>query len=752
MSGMNPMQLALRVLRVDRRTQVSTVLTALGVAVATGLVLLLVSLPFATQSRAERTLWQNPSFWPSEVAHPTVSWAGSEDEIDGQRITRIDVAPLVDRADVPLPPGIDRLPAPGEMLRSPELAHLASGRPAAELADRFNASPAGLLGDEALMYPEQLVVLVGHTPDTMPANATELAALGDGEAHLDGLLALLAGVGVVVLLVPSLVLVASASRLTAARRERRLAALRLAGATPAQVTKMVAAETGLAAVAGAVIGVAVSPVLHSLATWVAWDGGTWFDHDFMLPWPVVVAVAVAVPVLVVGAAVAGLRRVVNTPLMATGGHTRKPLSKGRLLIVPVAALAFFWSLSMASESQGAMLPVLVSLGFLMWSPTVVGPWVTSALGGFFTKTWRRPSALLAGRRLRDDPKAAYRASAGVVLAVFAGSMALTLMPSLESEAGYFSQYKDNVLYLNTDTEHVGEVVSATDAGLRRYGLAQRAAQVGQVSLRGGPDGFYQGYVVSCSDAKVLLPTSPECASEPAIYAPSGVTLAGLRMESVSEDGAETTDTTETTETLMALPSDAKLVTSDSIGSVLIDPALLPSGAPLTSVDVAVPADDTSRESARTALLAASGGAQVISKEMKLGQQDTQLADLRRVTVIGLVTASVLGGLSAAIATAGSVLDRRRTFGALMAAGTPVRTLARALRAEAALPALVSTIGAGALGTAVGVGLFGLVSESVPVFSPWLAAPIVLGALVALLAASVCTPALNRVRAEPLADE
>ena len=89
-----------------------------------------------------------------------------------------------------------------------------------------------------------------------------------------------------------------------------------------------------------------------------------------------------------------------------------------------------------------LLPVLVSLGILMWSPTVVGPWVTSALGGIFTRTWRRPATLLAGRRLRDDPKAAYRASAGVVLAVFAGSMALTLMPSLESEAGYYSQFRD----------------------------------------------------------------------------------------------------------------------------------------------------------------------------------------------------------------------------------------------------------------------------------------------------------------------
>jgi hypothetical protein len=490
-------------------------------------------------------------------------------------------------------------------------------------------------------------------------------------------------------------------------------------------------------VAGALIGVAVSPVLHSVATWVPWGGGTWFARDFMLPWPVVVAVALAVPVLVVGAAVAGLRRVVSTPLMATGGHTVKPLSKARLLIVPAAALLFFWTLSMAGESENAMLPMLVSLGILMWSPTLVGPWVTSALGGVFTKVWRKPSALLAGRRLRDDPKAAYRASAGVVLAVFAGSMALTVMPSLESEAGYYSAYRDDVLYLSTDADSAKEIVSRADAGLSKYDLAQRAAAVGQVQIKQG-DQYLQGYVVSCEDAKVLLPVDLTCGSAPAMYAPAGTSLSLV-------DYADSSGV-EKTASLPGKPVDAP------IGVVLIDPSLFPADAQPIVVDVAVPADAGTREAARTALLAASGGAQVISKEMKLNEQNTELADLRRVTVIGLVTAAVLGGLSAAIATAGSVMDRRRTFGALMAAGTPVRTLAKALRAEAALPALVSTLGAGALGTAVGVGLFGLVSQSLPVFSPWLAAPIALGALVALLAASVCRPALNRVRAEPLADE
>lgn len=737
---MNSLQLALRVLRVDRRTQVSTTLTALGVAVATGLVLLLVSLPYATQVRAERTLWQNPrptgDFAASKPGehdpNAVVSVATSQDEVDGQQITRVDVAPLGDPSRVELPPGIDRLPAPGEMLQSPVLAHLASSKPAADLADRFGAKPVGLLGDDALMFPEQLVALVGHTPDTMPRSAVDLPRLASGTAQSDGMLSLLAGVGVVVLLVPSLVLVASASRLTAARRERRLAALRLAGATPAQVTAMVAAETGLAAVAGAVIGVAVSPALHAVATWVPWGGGTWYAGDFGLPWYVLLMIALVVPVLVVSAAVLGLRRVVKTPLMAGGTHTRKPLSPVRLAIVPIAVALFFWTLTSANLA-GSMLPVLASLGLLMWSPTIVGPFITSALGGVFTKVWRRPAVLLAGRRLRDDPKSAYRASAGVVLAVFAGSMALTLMPSLEREAGYYSPYRDSVLYMESSPSRAPDAVAAADAGLRKYGLASRAASVGRLNVQQGTN-FFTAYVVSCADAQVLLPERPKCAATPAIYAP-----AKSAIDVVADDGG--------TAPLPGTPT-----VSSGLGLVLIDPALLPADTPLSGVDVAVPATDSTREKARTALLAASGGAQVISKEMKLGHQDTQLADLRRLTVIGLVTASVLAGLSAAIATAGSVLDRRRTFGALMAAGTPVRTLARALRTEAALPALVATIGAGALGTAVGIGLFGLVSESQPVLSPWLAAPVVLGALVALLAASVCTPALNRVRAEPLAEE
>jgi ABC-type antimicrobial peptide transport system permease subunit len=189
--------------------------------------------------------------------------------------------------------------------------------------------------------------------------------------------------------------------------------------------------------------------------------------------------------------------------------------------------------------------------------------------------------------------------------------------------------------------------------------------------------------------------------------------------------------------------------------LIIDPAAVPPSvlnSPTTNVTVAVPTTPANYETVRTALVAASGGTEVSSRDLHLGNQQTELDDLRRVTVIGLIAAAVLAGCSAAVATAGSVMDRRRTFGALIAAGTPVNVLARALRMEAALPALVATIGAGVVGVLVGIGLFSTANEGPIVLSPWVLAPVVLGIGVAVLAASVCTPALNRVRAEPLADE
>lgn len=749
---MNSLQIALRVLRVDRRTRTSAILTAIGVAVATGLVLLLATLPFATQNREQRALWQGDNFHSRNSDGPVkLLYAASMDYFGGQQIARIDVAlaPGATAAGVELPPGVPQLPGPGETVVSPALGRLLQAHPADQLGDRFG-KPVGAFGESALRFPEQLVALTGRAPDAMPENVSQVAGFPSGKASPDPLLMLLSWVGIIVLLVPSLVLVASSARLTAARRERRLAAIRLAGATPGQVTNMVAAETTLSAGIGAVLGLLISPALHGLASFVPWAGGTWLASDFALPVGLTVFIVLAIPVLVVLAGILGLRRVLKNPLFATGGHTKKPLHWWRLLALPAAG-AFFLIAVMTVRETGGIGLVMAGLFFLVGSAAIVGPWVTSAVGGTFVRIWRRPSALLAGRRLRDDPKGAYRASAGIVLAVFAGSMALTLLPTFESMAGGGRSYVDSVLYVDTDARHAGTIVDQANSSLQKYGQTEKAVAVGEVYLVKGQEPNRYGHralVMTCADAVKLTRyglTPENCTGGPAIFGDSAIDLAEYKFATAWDGPAVAAKSGTRVEAVH--PRDA-----DLSSTLIVDPAALPAAVEPTDYTVVAPTTDANRETVRTALAGPAAGAEIGSRDQYLYNQQTELGDLRRVTVIGLIAAGILAGCSAAVATAGSVMDRRRTFGALMAAGTPVRVLARALRMEAALPALVATIGAGIVGVLVGVGLYSMVDERGIVLSPWLLAPVVLGVGVALLGASVCTPALKRVQAEPLADE
>lgn len=756
---MNPFQFALRVLRADRRTRTSAILTAVGVAVATGLVLLLATLPFATQAREQRAQWQEP-YWYAKDGQSAMLVNSSKDYFDGKEIRRVDLA-VTDPGAVHLPPGIDKLPAPGQAMVSPELGKLLNRTPANQLGDRFG-KPVAALGEQALRYPEQLVVLVGHSPQELQGAGRDaqsgvagrpVADFPHVEARPDGMLTLLTGVGVVVLLVPSLVLVASSARLTAARREERMAALRLAGATPGQVTSMVAAETGLSAGVGALAGLLFSSALYGLATFIPWGGGTWLSSDFSLPVGLLVAIVVAIPALVVLAGVLGLRRVLSTPLFVGGGHQVKPLHWWRLLSLPVAGLFFLFAIMTGKGSGDGQEMVFVGLFMVVGSAMLVGPWVTSAVGGTFVRIWRRPSTLLAGRRLREDPRGAYRASAGIVLAVFAGSMGLTLLPSFASFGGDNSKFADSALSVDVSPEKADAMVEGANRKLAESGVQDRAVAVPTVFLSMASDkqheSIYLTYVMTCANAAKLIRagvTEKDCKPGVDLYAPEEFdTTKYVMSNGFFRDDMATT------------PLGSKQVGrysggSGALGPYIIEPTAVPAGLPPGETTIVVPTTDASREQVRTALASVVAGSEIRSRNQHLNDQQQELDDVRRVTVIGLTVAAILAGCSAAIATAGGVMDRRRTFGALIAAGTPVRVLSRALRTEAALPSLVATIGAGVAGTLVGLGLFSLVSHNPVTLTPWLLAPVVLGVGVALLGASVCTPALKRVAAEPLNDE
>ena len=746
---MNPVRLAARVLWADRRSRISAILTAIAVAVGTALVVFLTTLPDAAHARAQRSSWQTTLAQAGADSSATVV---TLDSVAGQQITRIDIAGQLDPARIP--PGTPRLPGPGQVVLSPALAALTQQLPPGQLAARFPGESAGVLGENHLRYPEQLVALVGHPPAALGGfGSTGKSVLAAGKAQAqDILLNFLSWVGIVLLALPSLVLVASASRLTAGRRERRLAALRLAGATPAQVVAAVAAEIGIAAAAGTAFGLVLGIPARYLAMRVPWCGGTWLASDFTPSAATLAAAGLGVPLLVVVAAVVGVRRVVRAPLDAALWHTRKRPRAWRLLVLAPVSVVFVLGLSVAKES-GSIAVLLVALAAIVVSAAVVGPWVAGAVGAVFVWCWRRPATLLAGRRLRSDPKAAYRASSGIVLAVFTGSLALILLPGFESLSGGGGSFRDTVLYADVPAAQAVPAGQRVSGELARAGLKATPAVAHRGRLEDGRGRAYPALIMDCAQAaEVTRLALGSCQGPPGLHANETLRLSatGLRITSAEEPGTGQDASIPVADGVVVHP--IREEDPDLAESVLVDPALATGLLPAGRSTIAVPSStDNDSEKVRTALIRALPGAEVGSREQELGQQQVILTDLRRMTAIGLGIAALLAGCSAAITAAGSVVDRRRTFGALIAAGTPVTVLATALRTEAALPALVATVGAGAGGVAAGVGLLS-VFHAEAAFTAWVLAPVVLGVAVAVIAASVCGPALGRASTEPLAEE
>ncbi|MDX3106474.1 FtsX-like permease family protein [Nonomuraea angiospora] len=412
-----------------RKGMLGTWLTLGAVAVSTALLLFAVAANFAFESRSERGAWRNPV--PAKENAVAVE-AARFDFVGDQAITVIDLAAL--KAGAPAPPGMPRFPAPGEVWLSPALAELARTLPADQLARRY-PGPKGVLGDEALVHPGELVAVIGHRPDAPamtaarsddwiigkgPSRVADLAGTPSEDSEAYRALTLVASV---LMVVPLLVFGGAAARLTVARRDQRLAALRLVGATPGQVIRMTVAEAVIVALAGALLGAAGYAVAAPLLARIPIGGGAWFVSD-LFPSPLVLAaMLVAVPLLVGLSAVAGLRRVVVSPL----GVAKRETPPGMKFVRVVALLAVLAAFPMLTRGTSVAV-VAVALGLAFLCINLAGPWVVGIIGRVTAKSARAPARLLAGRRLVDDPRSAWRTVSGVALTGFVAGFLGLLSP------------------------------------------------------------------------------------------------------------------------------------------------------------------------------------------------------------------------------------------------------------------------------------------------------------------------------------
>jgi hypothetical protein len=292
---------------------------------------------------------------------------------------------------------------------------------------------------------------------------------GDPDPYGDaGFYVTLAGTATILLMVPLVTLGGAAARLAVARRDERLAALRLAGATTGQVSLMTMLDAAAQALAGALIGVAGSFLLILTVLPLQFQGRSFTYAELVAPWWVYPTAVLAVTLVALLSAGASLRKVAITPLGVAARTTPNPLHWSRLVPILAFALVFvvLWNTGLAGI---LVIVMVVTGGFAMLN--LLGPWVMSVVGRIIVRRTKDVATLIAARRLVDSPKTAWRSVGGIALATFIAGLAAAVAmydPASASDSAEATLYRDMATggFL---TLAIAGVVAAVSTGVMQAG-------------------------------------------------------------------------------------------------------------------------------------------------------------------------------------------------------------------------------------------------------------------------------------------
>ena len=328
-------------------------------------------------------------------------------------------------------------PKPGEYYVSVALDTVIREHPESNLGKRFGEKQIGVLSDTYTTSPDSLDVIRGMTK--LESESTidgttypHIYALSPGAKaanRYSGPITYLMFLGIVILLFPVLLFISIAVQLGSAQREQRYAAIRLVGATRSQVTRIIAVESLIAAIAGIGLG-SLSYFLARL--WLLdfrFDGLRFWPGDLMVRPEQYLLVAVGTLIMALVANWWGMRHVQTSPLgVARRQRVEKQPRWWR--VVPLAAgiglfMATYLTAKKDQDSTQTLLLVLGSVILIMFGFVLAGPWLTKVLSRIAAKRARRAHVLLATKRIAAQPKQVFRSVSGVVIALFAGSFFLT---------------------------------------------------------------------------------------------------------------------------------------------------------------------------------------------------------------------------------------------------------------------------------------------------------------------------------------
>lgn len=241
------------------------------------------------------------------------------------------------------------------------------------------------------------------------------------ESEAQGLYIPLAAFALVLLIVPLLVLGSAAAKLSARAQDRALSSLRLLGATGLQVRAVAVIQAAATALVGAICGVVLYLALAPAVALVKFQGEA-IGTAIFLPVMATATAVLAVLLLSVVSALAGLRKVVITPL-AVATRRSAPMPSWMRAVIAIGSIVVictvFSKIGLLPVGMGVLIAIIISgFGVGLLALNLIGPWLVAKVGTAKLKKAESPEQLLAARMILESPGGAWRQVSGVAMAAF----------------------------------------------------------------------------------------------------------------------------------------------------------------------------------------------------------------------------------------------------------------------------------------------------------------------------------------------
>ena len=487
----------------------------------------------------------------------------------------------------------------------------------------------------------------------------------------------------VILITPVLVLVTEVARINITQRERRYATLSLVGATTHQIGLIITIEALPLGLVGTALGLLLFtqfgiPMLSQISL----NGSAFWMSDLGLPQPIYGIIGVLIAVCILLSNLQVVRRIKLSPLIVSRSNGVKKHPSMLSAIPLIAGIGGLYLLSGYGKSWYAdntatgsiviaSLLLLIIIGIVM-----CGPYLTYLLSFAMEKISQRASGILATYRLRLTSRNTFRSISGIVIALFVGSLLVTLLAIVQHSSEKRSETVPIVSLLSIDklqrplqikiTESSKEIDEALISKLENNtALADLATQTyiqKYFQAKGDEENALQGnYYDSCQQlqrrTQLLCPDSfsgkPIITVQQITVDSSGTMRAQTRIVDVNAVNGEIS----TNSYVIVAKNQAAYAQMIELAENIASSYRRKTGAVVT---VGYSSLDTMNSAA-------------------------QIKSLSKLIVTILAVVIATGGLSIFVSVVGNVYERKRTFIQLRIFGANLSNLICSLAAEIAIP-------------------------------------------------------------------